>query len=84
MYREVTEKAEADLQKYKRNETIISEYKQICSQQSERLEKLQQERRDDLLHLKVCQPVLEKMTVWYTSTYVIKFEGKPVGKIWLL
>ncbi|XP_071820246.1 rab GTPase-activating protein 1-like isoform X2 [Apostichopus japonicus] len=52
MYREVTEKAEADLQKYKRNETIISEYKQICSQQSERLEKLQQERRDDLLHLK--------------------------------
>lgn len=49
MYRQAMEKAELDS---KRNETIIAEYKQICSQQSERLEKLQNFKKEEMLLLK--------------------------------
>ena len=50
MYRTGMEKSEADS---KRNTTIIADYKQICSQLSERLEKQQTAAREDMCRLRV-------------------------------
>ncbi len=50
MYRREMEKAESDAQ---RNTSIITEYKQICRQLSERLEKQQTTSRQEMERLRV-------------------------------
>ena len=50
MYRKETAKAETDAQ---RNNTIIADYKQICSQLSERLENQQKAARQERDRLRV-------------------------------
>ena len=54
MYRRETDKAESES---KRNSVIIGEYKQICSQLSERLEKQQTAAKQAMLDLRVGIPL---------------------------